>query len=220
MLFKSMLTDAVRDPQMSWEVAVPQLSVDPRFQNSPLPLNMQINLFHAHVGHLCAKHMTGLYALFEAHAPTLATTFESLPIPSLLGALPTTKLGLDARSLEHEFEKWQRERTTESRRAFDEMLAENAFVEFWGKLKKIGGEGVDGGVKADELENEDEGEGGGGKVDMKVLAKSVDVVEVEKVLKNDKRYIMFNHVPDQRELWIKTYLSQLSAPQLSVHVPK
>ncbi|KAJ7129695.1 Hsp90 protein-domain-containing protein [Mycena epipterygia] len=235
MLFKSMLTDAVRDPQMTWEVVMPLLSVDPRFRNSPLSPNTQINLFHAHVGHLRAKHMTGLYALFEAHAPTLATTFETLPIPSLLGALPATKLGLDARSLEHEFEKWQRERTNESRKAFDEMLAENSFIEFWGKLKKIGGEGVDGGVKADELEDEDEGEGGGGKVDMKgdflnfvlptlltsaqVLAKSVDVVEVEKVLKNDKRYIMFDHVPDQRERWIKTYLSQLSAPQLSVHVP-
>jgi hypothetical protein len=53
-----------------------------------------------------------------------------------------TKLGLDVRSLEHEFEKWQRERTGEARKAFDEMLAENSFVEFWGKLKKIGGEGV------------------------------------------------------------------------------
>lgn len=42
---------------------------------------------------------------------------------------------------------------------------------------------ADGGVKADEAENEDEGEAGGGKVDMKVLAKGVDVQEVEKVLK-------------------------------------
>ncbi|KAJ6613474.1 peptide-binding protein [Mycena sp. CBHHK59/15] len=235
LLFKSMLTDAVRDPKISWEAVVPQLSTDPRFHNSPLPLNAQINLFHAHIGHLRAKHMSGLYALFNAHAPTLATTFDSLPVPLLLATLPVTKLALNALSLEHEFEKWQRERTTESRKAFDEMLAENSFVDFWGKLRKIGGEGVDGGVKADELE-EDEGEGGGGKVDMKILAKSVDVIEIEKVLKvwissnlhvsnpylaqNDKRYIMFDHVPDQRERWIKTYLSQLAAPQLSVHVPK
>ncbi|KAJ7744447.1 hypothetical protein DFH07DRAFT_924950 [Mycena maculata] len=220
LMFKSMLTDAVRDPQMTWEVVVPLLSADPRFRNSPLPLNAQIHLFNVHVEHLRAKHMAGLCALFEAHAPSLATAFDSLPISSFLGALSVTKLGLNTRSLEHEFVRWQRERTTEYRKAFDEMLAENSFVEFWGKLKKIGGEGVDGGVKADELENEDEGEGGGGKVDMKALAKSVDVVEVEKVLKNDKRYIMFDHVPDQREQWIKTYLSQLSAPQLSVHVPK
>lgn len=152
-----MLTDAIRDPQVcnslgrvqwlidlqiTWEIAVPLLSADPRFRNSPLSTNAQINLFQAHVGHLRAKHVTGLYALFEAHAPTLATTFDSLSIESLLDALPVTKLGLNVRSLEFEFEKWQRERTSESRKAFDEMLAENSFVEFWGKLKKIGGEGV------------------------------------------------------------------------------
>ncbi|KAF7352824.1 HSP90-domain-containing protein [Mycena venus] len=214
MLFRSMLTDAIRDPQVTWDAAVPSLSVDPRFQNSPLSVNTQIILFHVHIGHLRSKHITGLHALFEAHAPSLATTFESLPLESLLNSLPVTKLGLDVRSLEHEFEKWQRERITTSRTAFDEMLAENSFVEFWGKLKKIGGEGVDGGVKADEAENEDEGEGGGGKVDMKVLAKGVDVEEVEKVLRSDKRYIMFDHVPEQREQWIRTYLSQLSAPQI------
>lgn len=62
------------------------------------------------------------------------------------------------------------------------MLAENSFVEFWGRLGKLGGEGVDGGVKADDL-GEDEGEGGGGKVDMKALAKKVDLEEMEKVLR-------------------------------------
>jgi hypothetical protein len=100
----------------------------------------------------------------------------------LLVSLPVTKLGLGLKALGSEFETWQRERTHEARMAFDEMLAENSFVEFWGRLGKIGGEGVDGGVKADEMED-DEGEGGGGKVDMKVLAKSVDVGEMEKVLK-------------------------------------
>ena len=41
---------------------------------------------------------------------------------------------------------------------------------------------MEGGVKAEDDEGED-GEGGGGKVDMKQLAKSVDVGEIEKVLK-------------------------------------
>jgi heat shock protein 90kDa beta len=92
------------------------------------------------------------------------------------------KLGLDIDSLESEFEAWQRERTTTARADFDEMLKENAFMEFWGRLGKIGGEGVDGGVQADDL-GEDEGEGGGGKVDMKALAKSVDVSDMEKVIR-------------------------------------
>lgn len=141
-----------------------------------------MHLFHAHVGHLRSKHINSLHSFFEAHAPTLAKTFDTLPLSSLVSSVPVTRLGFGVETLEHEFGKWQRERTHEARNAFDEMLAENSFVEFWGRLGKIGGEGVDGGVKADEME-EDEGEGGGGKVDMKALAKNVDVGEVEKVLR-------------------------------------
>ena len=63
------------------------------------------------------------------------------------------------------------------------MLHENSFVEFWGRLRKIGGDGAEGGVKRDGDSDEDEGEGGGGNVDMKKLAKSVDITEMEKVLK-------------------------------------
>jgi heat shock protein beta len=100
----------------------------------------------------------------------------------MLSSLPVTKLRLDIHRMEREYDTWQHERTTEARQAFDEMLSENAFVEFWGRLGKIGGDGVDGGVAADDL-GEDEGEGGGGNVDMKVLAKNVDLKEMERVLK-------------------------------------
>ncbi|KAG6817393.1 hypothetical protein H0H87_009037 [Tephrocybe sp. NHM501043] len=155
-----------------------------------------------HVDHLRSRHINSLHALFEAHAPSLAIRFDELPLSSLLSAAPVVKLGYDAQGLQQDFDKWQRERTAESRKAFDEMLGENSFVEFWGRLGKIGGEGVDGGVKADDDEG-GEGEGGGGKVDMKALAKNVDVGEVEKVLKNDKRYIMFDHAPEKRESWIR-----------------
>jgi hypothetical protein len=62
------------------------------------------------------------------------------------------------------------------------MLGENSFVEFWGRLGKIGGEGVNSSVKID---GDDIGEGDGEeeKVDMKALAKNVDIREMEKVLK-------------------------------------
>ncbi|KAG2141685.1 Hsp90 protein-domain-containing protein [Suillus bovinus] len=200
--FRTLLTDAVRDPQATWESTRPQLQTDPRFNNSPLPVNQQLHLFHAHVSQLQMKHLAGLRSLFEAHAPSLATPFSALPLESILKSLPVTKLAFDTRDLQQEYDKWQRERTYECRKAFDEMLAENSFVEFWGRLGKIGGEGVEGGVKADDL-GEDEGEGFGGKVDMKALAKSVDLSDIEKVLKNDKRYIMFEHVAAQRERWLR-----------------
>jgi len=62
------------------------------------------------------------------------------------------------------------------------MLAENSFVEFWGRLGKMGGEGVHGGIKADD-QGEGVGEGGGGTVDMKALAKNIDIHDMEKVIK-------------------------------------
>ncbi|KAL0579544.1 hypothetical protein V5O48_002473 [Marasmius crinis-equi] len=217
--FRTLLTDAIRDPQTSWDAALPQLQTDPRFNRSPLPLNQQLHLFHSHTSHLRAKHLDNLHSLFESHAPSLITPFKDLPLESLVNALPVTKLGFDVDQLQNEFERWQRERKNKARVAFDEMMKENSFVEFWGKLGKIGGEGVEGGVKRDENGDEDEGEGGGGKVDMKALAKNIDVGEIEKVLKNDKRYVVFDHNPEERVRWIRHYLSTLSAPDLSVHLP-
>ncbi|CAL1700963.1 unnamed protein product [Somion occarium] len=210
--FKTMLVDAVRDPQVTWDAVLPQLKKDPRFTRSTLPLNQQLHLFHSHIGQLRAKHLTGLHGLFASHAPSLATPFTDLPVTSLISSLPVTKLGYDINRLEDEYEKWQRERTEQARREFDEMLNENAFVEFWGRLGKIGGKGVDESIKADDI-----GEDSEEIVDMKVLAKTVDLKEM---VKNDKRYLNFDHVPEQRERWIREHLSHLSAPKLSVHVPQ
>ena len=174
-----------------------------------------------HVGGLRPKYLDSLHALFVSHSPLLATEFSALPVTSLLSSLPATKLEFDVFRLEEEFDRWQRTRTTEARKVFDDMLHENSFVEFWGRLSKLGGEGADGGVKREDDDGEGEGEAGGGNVDMKKLAKSVDITEMEKVLKvraqnysgsklflrlndqGDKRYIMFDHVPEQRERWLR-----------------
>ncbi|KAH9965878.1 Hsp90 protein-domain-containing protein [Russula dissimulans] len=201
--FRTLLTDAIREPQASWESSLAQLQTDPRFQHSSLPLNHRRHLFEVHVGGLRAKYLDSLHALFLSHSPSLATEFSALPVTSLLSSLPATKLGFDVFRLEEEFDRWQRTRTTEARKAFDDMLHENSFVEFWGRLSKLGGEGADGGVKREDDEGEDEGEGGGGNVDMKKLAKSVDITGMDKVLKGDKRYIIFDHVPEQRERWLR-----------------
>jgi transcription elongation regulator 1 len=98
-------------------------------------------------------------------------------------------LGFNKRDIEHEFERWQRERNTEARKAFDDMMGENSFVEFWGRLGKIGGAGVDNSIQNDDIgeeENED-----GERVDMKKLAKAVDVKEIVKVLKVWYTYLAF-----------------------------
>lgn len=157
------------------------MKTDPRFTNSPLPLNHQLQLFHTHTSHLRSKYISSLHALFHSHAATLATLFSTLPLETILSSPPIIKLGFQVEQVEDEYNKWQRERTSSSRVAFDEMLGENSFVEFWGRLGKIGGEGVNSSVKID---GDDIGEGDGEeKVDMKALAKNVDIREMENVLK-------------------------------------
>ena len=167
--------------QVTWDSILPQLKIDPRFTRSTLPLNHKLHVFHDHVGKLRHKHIQSLHALFESHTTTLATAFSTLPVDSLLSSPPATRLGFNKRDTEHEFERWQRERNTEARKAFDKMMGENSFVEFWGRLGKIGGAGVDSSIQNDDI-GEVEGEGGE-RVDMKKLAKGVDVKEIVKVLK-------------------------------------
>lgn len=162
------------------------MKTDPRFTQSPLPLNRKVKLFHDHIGNLRAKHLASLRTLLGSHAPSLNTAFASLPVSSLLTSLPVTKLGFDVHKLEDEYERWQRERTHEARLAFDQMLSENSFVEFWGRLGKIGGKGIDESIKIDDLGEDAEEE----QVDMKALAKNVDLKEMIKVLQV-RSYLFF-----------------------------
>ncbi|KAF9534344.1 Hsp90 protein-domain-containing protein [Crepidotus variabilis] len=217
-VFMTMLTDAIRDPQATLDYSISQLKTDPRFTNSTLPLNQQIHLFHRHVGELRSKQMGNLHALFEVSAPSLANRFQDLPIDSVLGSAPVSRLGLDIDQVESEFRVWQRERSTAARKAFDEMLAENSFVDFWGRLGKMRDNQA--GSSVVKMDDEDIGEATDDKVDMKALAKTVDIGEMEKVLKHDKRYGMFDHTPDQREGWIRDYISQLAAPKRSSDVAR
>ncbi|KAG8908653.1 hypothetical protein FRB99_004941 [Tulasnella sp. 403] len=137
---------------------------------------------------------------------------------------------LDERRTESEmrrlWEDWQDIRNKRAREDFDRLLEENQFVGFWagvGKMSKDGKAG-DGtivpGVGATDADEEDnEGEGGGGKADLKALARGIGEKQIEGVLKHDKRYRVFDHVPEQRERWIKDFVARMTAPKLSVHVP-
>jgi hypothetical protein len=162
---------------------VGQLKVDPRFVNSPLSHNQQVKLFHEHINHLRSKHLVALHQIFEEKAPSLASRFTALPVDEVYASPNVSRLGYDVRQLEDEFSRWQRTRNTEARQAFDEMLQENTFVEFWGRLSKMSDVKLDQGLQ---VANEDIGEDdeeGQNKVDMKALAKTVDIGEMVKVLK-------------------------------------
>jgi len=119
-----------------------------------------------------------------------------------------------------------------ARREFEELLGENNFLEFWGKVRKsaitnqiiarnvapndqLDTKGMEVKIENDDLIGEEDEEASA--VDMRQMAKTVDVSEVERVLKNDKRYRTFDHVPEQREQWLRDYMQSMAAPKLSVH---
>jgi len=217
-------------------------------------VGLQRKLFHEHIQTLRTKQLAALHALFEAHAPSLADKFDALPERSVRASVPATKLGMglidigdddvDERErrraedrdikarvlLEDEFSRWQRVRRQEAETAFWQMLSENAFVAFWGRVQKMaldkerkereredeGGMHVD--VDDEDLIGEEAGEEGEERASLQKLAKGIHVEEIQRVLKNDRRYAMFEHTPEQREKWIKEHLDNLAAPQLSVHV--
>lgn len=73
------------------------------------------------------------------------------------------------------------------------MMNENAFVQFWGGMRKAEGEGEEerrlrkggGGLGGNEESDseEEEGEEGGGKGDLMGMARKIDLREIEAVLK-------------------------------------
>jgi tRNA G10 N-methylase Trm11 len=124
-----------------------------------------------------------LHQLFEEKAPSLASQFSDLPVDEVYASANVSRLGYGIHQLEDEFSRWQRTRSTEARQAFDEMLQENTFVEFWGRLSKMADVKLGQGLQVANEDIGEEDEEGQNKVDMKALAKTVDIGEMVKVLK-------------------------------------
>lgn len=208
------MTDAIREPlvrilpvkesllifslQATWDSCQAQLASDPRFTMSPLSFGVRRSLVEKHITNLRQKHTVNLQALFESHAPSLSTSklsqLSSSSLTSIQTSLPAQKLHLDeghdpdARRLEIEFRRWHAERVQRAEREFQEMLNENSFVEFWGRMRKIqeeekGSEGMNVEVGAEDLAGEEDAGEDVQRADLKALAKSIDVREIERVLK-------------------------------------
>ncbi|CAH7687605.1 hypothetical protein PPACK8108_LOCUS22415 [Phakopsora pachyrhizi] len=107
------------------------------------------------------------------------------------------------RVVERHFNDWQSRKEVQAREAFERMLGESSFIEFWGRIKKAEVEkrkaGVEDGMGIKDEEEEEEEE----VVDLREMARSIDFEEIESVLKNDSRWIVFSHLKEERELWIR-----------------
>ena len=203
------LVDTVRDPWMAWEDA--KHLVDGRRA-----------LFDEHMEHLRGKRRDLLAKLFAKHAQDALQTGGDVILPLVRAdpayiesALPRfvgdTHQGQQHTTLEAEFDAWDQWRHAQARREFQDMLRENAFVDFWGRLQKR-----DKG-EADTVEADDEDDEGT-MVSLLDMASQLDIQAMESVLKMDKRYKVFAHVPEQRTAWVRAYLQSLSMPKRAVRL--
>ena len=203
------LVDTVRDPWMAWEDA--KHLVDGRRA-----------LFDEHMEHLRGKRRDLLAKLFAKHAQDALQTGSDVILPRVRAdpayiesALPRfvgdTHQGQQHTTLEAEFDAWDQWRHAQARREFQDMLRENAFVDFWGRLQKR-----DKG-EADTVEADDEDDEGT-MVSLLDMASQLDIQAMESVLKMDKRYKVFAHVPEQRTAWVRAYLQSLSVPKRAVRL--
>ncbi|KAK4683836.1 transcription elongation regulator 1, partial [Tremellales sp. Uapishka_1] len=217
--FGSLLVDMVRDHDTTWPESVEYLSADARFNHASLSMSDKLRLFKNHLAKISNKRFTALHQLFASHALELTTPYEEV-YPKIVDDYIVKKLGLEGEDLEDRFHSWNRGRKEQARRDFDVMLGENSFVEFWGRMRKktLDEEALK--IKEDEdAFDEGEGAGGGGAADLTGMAKQIDLKEILAVLKRDRRYRIFDHIPEVREQWLKDYLENLEAtdPSKTIH---
>lgn len=171
--------------KVQWNDAVQYLRADSRFNHPSLNAHDKRRMFEAHLGHLGSNRSNDLDQLFKSHATSLATTYDEI-YPKIVDDFTVKRLGLQGQALEDRFKAWHRTRQTEARGEFEQMLGENSFVEFWGRMrkKKLDEEALK--VEADEMD-EGEGLGEGGAADLTALAKQIDLNEIKSVLRVSTR---------------------------------
>ncbi|OCF40477.1 transcription elongation regulator 1 [Kwoniella heveanensis CBS 569] len=211
-LFGSLLVDQIRDHNTTWEEASAYLSNDPRFNHPSLGPRDKARLFSEHISRIASKRSNALHQLFEAHTPSLDTPYDSV-YPHIVDDQLIKRLGLQGEALEDRWKAWMRTRESNARSEFDQMLGENSFVEFWGKMRKKTLDENALAVKRDDQFEEAEGIDVPGEEanDITKLARQIDLGEIKSVLRRDKRYRQFDHIPEKREQWLRDYLENLEA---------
>ncbi|WWC61769.1 uncharacterized protein I303_104354 [Kwoniella dejecticola CBS 10117] len=214
-LFGSLLVDQVRDHHISWNEASQFLSSDPRFNNPSLHPRDKQRLFSQHIEKIASKRSNELHGLFETHTPSLDTQYDDV-YPKIVEDPTIKRLGLQGDALEDQWKAWMRSRESQARIEFDQMLGENSFIEFWGTMRKKTLDEDALNIKTDDQFAEAEGLNVGGddeegKKDITDMAKQIDLAEIKAVLRRDKRYRQFDHVPEKRESWLRDYLENLEA---------
>lgn len=197
--------------QVTWQDILPILQQDVRFAHPALRMGDKRRIFEEHIARLGANKGDALNKLFATAAPELHTPYEEV-YAAIADDPLVARLGLAGAALEERFAAWRRAREVEARREFDTLLSENKFVDFWGRMRNK--ELDESAANVEEQEEREAGEGlhDGGDADMVALAQKMDLSEVKAVLRRDRRYRQFDHIPEERERWLQ--VSPLASMQM------
>ncbi|PWN50593.1 hypothetical protein IE53DRAFT_368777 [Violaceomyces palustris] len=230
--FNQLLIDAVKDPKMRWESFQSAVGEDDRFSARGLSWREKEDQFRKHVVKLEERRRRALHEVFERCAPgldveegeALAKVREDAGMErAMLKGYLEEEEDLEVEEgerkeedrkgrLRREYRDWVRLRYERAKKEFHEMLKENSFIDFWGRMKKEKSKAEDA-DKEEEEEDEDEEE----EVDLIEMARKVDLEDITSILRNDARYRTFKHEPELREEWIRDYLAKLPPPKKTVY---
>lgn len=224
--YRQLLIDAVRDPLATFESAIDTLSRDDRFRAQALSQNERQRIFYEHVDHLNRRRLRSLEDVFEKYAPSLDTERE-VALPLILDDEEIDRKQLTqlhalvsgSKTVGDLFDEWQARREQDSHKSFLQMLKENAFVDFWGSLRREherkGDDGEkDAGPEETNLTNDEDEDAN--IPSLLQMAATIDLDEIHAVLRDDQRYRAFRHKPEMREEWIREYLQQMTVPKKTV----
>ncbi|PKI84309.1 hypothetical protein MVES_001534 [Malassezia vespertilionis] len=200
--FRQLLLDVVSDPTLTWEDAQGLLSRDDRFRPAAMRDTLQdeqkAQFFAEHIARLQNKKRDQLARLFSKHTKdehgrerldtAMDTVLANIRTDEGFDAGLKRFLGEDASvhrsrttTLEREYEAWDAWRQTCAKSEFQDMLRENAFVTFWGGLRKEKEQHTEQPSGAEPIPEDEEADEEA--VSVLDMASNVDLREMESVLR-------------------------------------
>jgi len=177
--FRLLLAHVDKCVQIRWEDVQPSLAKDGRYDLPGLTDGARRHLFQEYISTLRTKRTNNLEMIFDSNAPQLDTSFADV-FPKIAEEADVKRIGSESRVAEL-YSTWQRKRKTQAYQDFNELLKENSFVDFWGRLKKEGNKNqheVNGFGNADEDEQSQNDQ-----IDVRTMSKQIDLTEIKAVLK-------------------------------------
>lgn len=187
--------------QTRWRDVEENLSRDTRFHLPGLTPDLRSRLWDEHMSSLSSRRQGSLESLFERFTATEAKRLD-VPFaqiwPKIESDPAVQHLHRSRDEIQEMYEDWLDQRVrVQAKRDLEECMAENSFVEYWGRLKRDARAKDEG-----TIEEEGSGDGDVEVVDVKQMSQKIDLNEIAAVLK--VRCILLSTDLDDSDLEIIT----------------